>query len=59
MSAEETEDCLVHPDTRTIKQVTVEDIKATDLLFDTLMGSAAAPRKKFIQQHSEEATYGI
>lgn len=59
MSAEETEDCLVHPDTRTIKQVTVEDIKATNLLFDTLMGSAAAPRKKFIQQHSEEATYGI
>ena len=59
MSAEETEDCLIHPDLRTIKQVTVEDIKATDALFETLMGTAASPRKKFIQEHSKEATYGI
>ena len=59
MSAEETEESLVHPDSRTIKQVTVEDLKATDGLFETLMGSASAPRKKFIQEHSQEATYGI
>ena len=59
MSAEETEESLVHPDTRTIKQVTVDDIKATDVLFDHLMGTAAVPRKKFIQEHSKEATYGI
>ena len=52
MSAEETEDCLVHPDTRTIKQVTVDDIQATDVLFETLMGGAAVTRKKFIQEHS-------
>ena len=59
MSAEETEESLVHPDLRTIKQVTVEDIKATDALFETLMGTAPTPRKKFIQEHSKEATYGI
>lgn len=59
MSAEETEETLTNPDTRVIKQVTVEDIKATDILFDHLMGTAAAPRKKFIQEHSKEATYGI
>ena len=59
MSAEETEDCLVHPDTRTIKQVTVDDIQATDILFETLMGGAAVPRKKFIQEHSKEAKYGV
>ena len=59
MSAEETEDCLVHPDTRTIKQVTVDDIQATDALFEQLMGSAAVPRKKFIQEHSKEAKYGV
>ena len=41
------------------KPVTVDDIKATDVLFDHLMGTAAAPRKKFIQEHSKEATYGI
>ena len=59
MSADETEEALVNPSTRTIKQVTVDEIKATDILFDQLMGTAAAPRKKFIQEHSKEATYGI
>lgn len=57
MSAEETEETLVHPDTRNIKQITVEDVEAIDSLFDQLMGSAVAPRKQFIQQHSAEATY--
>lgn len=59
MSAEETEETLTDPKTRVIKQVSVDDIKATDVLFDHLMGTAAAPRKKFIQEHSKEATYGI
>lgn len=59
MSAEETEDTLTNPETRTIRQLTVDDIKATDVLFDQLMGTAAAPRKKFIQEHSKEATYGV
>ena len=59
MSAEETEETLTNPETRVIKQVTVEDIKATDILFDTLMGGAAVPRKKFIQEHAKEATYGV
>ena len=59
MSADETEEALVNPETRTIKQVTVDDIKAADVLFDSLMGTAALPRKKFIQEHSKEATYGV
>ena len=59
MSAEETEETLTNPDTRVIKQVTVEDVKATDSLFETLMGTAPTPRKKFIQEHSKEATYGV
>ena len=59
MSAEETEETLTDPKTRVIKQVTVDDVKATDILFDHLMGTAAAPRKKFIQEHSKEATYGV
>ena len=37
----------------------IEDIKATDNLFEILMGGAAGPRKKFIQEHSKEAKYGI
>ena len=58
MSAEETE-ILVDPAMRTLCQVTVEDVTAADTLFDNLMGSAVTPRKKFIQEHSKEATYGV
>ena len=58
MSPEETS-ILVDPDKRIIKQVTVEDIETTDKLFDDLMGNQIAPRKRFIQQHSQEATYGV
>ena len=57
MSPDETS-ILVDPDQRIIKQVTVEDIAAANKLFDDLMGTQIIPRKRFIQQHSAEATYG-
>lgn len=56
MDAEETT-ILVDPKERIIHQVTVEDIKIADKLFDDLMGTQILPRKKFIQQHSKEANY--
>ena len=56
MDAEETT-ILVDPKERIIHQVTVEDIKMADKLFDDLMGTQILPRKKFIQQHSKEANY--
>ena len=58
MSAEETE-ILVDPAQRTLCQVTVEDAAAADALFDNLMGTAVAPRKKYIQDHSKEAQYHV
>ena len=58
LSAEETS-ILVDEEQRIIKQITVEDIKQTDRLFDDLMGDAIIPRKEFIKKHSSEATYGI
>ena len=58
MSPDETS-ILVDPDQRIIKQVTVEDIAAADKLFDDLMGTQILPRKRFIQQHSQEATYNV
>ena len=58
MSPDETS-ILVDPDKRIIKQVTVEDIAAANKLFDDLMGTQIIPRKRFIQQHSAEATYGV
>ena len=58
MDVDET-DVLVNPELRNIRQITVEDAIAADALFDDLMGTAIAPRKEFIKQHSQEATYGI
>ena len=55
MSVEETEETLIHPETRIIKQITVEDISETDELFEDLMGTKIEPRKIFIREHSKEA----
>ena len=57
MSVEETEETLIDPNNRMIKQITIRDIKNTDKLFDDLMGTAITPRKNFIKQHSKEANY--
>ncbi len=57
MDVEETEETLTSPEGRIIRQVTVNDIKAADKLFDDLMGTAIAPRKLYIKEHSKEATY--
>ena len=58
LSAEETT-ILVDPKERILNQITVEDVNAAEKLFDDLMGGAVAPRKKFIQEHSKEATYSV
>ena len=55
MDVDETEETLTNPENRIIKQITVEDIKATDHLFDTLMGTGIIGRKEYIKTHSEEA----
>ena len=55
MDVEETEETLTDPDKRIIKQITVEDIKGTNLLFEQLMGTNVIPRKEFIKAHGEEA----
>ena len=59
MSVEETEETLLDPEQRIIKQITVEDIDAANILFDQLMGTGVAPRKAFIKAHSKEATYEV
>ena len=57
MSVEETEQTLTDPNERIIKQITVEDVEAADLLFDQLMGTGVTARKEYIKLHSEEAVY--
>ena len=57
MSVEETEETLTDPDNRIIKQINVEDINATNILFEQLMGTGVTARKTYIKEHSQEAVY--
>ena len=57
MSVEETEQTLTDPTQRIIKQITVEDAAAADILFEQLMGTGIVARKEYIKNHSEEAMY--
>ena len=57
MDVEETEETLTDPVNRIIKQISVDDIDTTNKMFNDLMGDAVVPRKKYIKEHSAEATY--
>ena len=57
MDVEETEETLTDPEQRILRQVTISDMDAARKLFDDLMGTAVTPRKVYIKEHSEEATY--
>ena len=46
----------MNPETRVMQIVTVEDAERADEIFDILMGSEVAPRKKFIQTRAKEVT---
>ncbi len=41
------------PENRVLLQVKIDDVEEADRVFDTLMGSEVAPRKKFIQTHAK------
>lgn len=57
MNPDETEETLTDPNKRIIKQITVEDVVAADILFEQLMGTGIVARKEYIKNHSEEAMY--
>lgn len=59
MDVDETEDTLTSVENRIIRQVTVEDVKLADKLFDDLMGTSAVLRKDYITAHAKEAQYDI
>ncbi|KKR39904.1 DNA topoisomerase IV subunit B [Candidatus Woesebacteria bacterium RIFOXYD1_FULL_40_21] len=49
----------MNPETRTLKQVGVEDAGEADRTFTMLMGEEVPPRKRFIQTHARLATLDI
>ncbi len=55
MNAEELWETTMNPQTRYLKQITMEDASKADEVFTMLMGDEVAPRKRFIMTHAKQA----
>ena len=53
MNPEQLWDTTMDPETRLMKQVTIDDAEDADHIFDVLMGAEVAPRKSFIQTNAK------
>jgi DNA gyrase subunit B len=56
MNPEQLWETTMNPESRIIKQVSIEDAAQADIIFDMLMGDDASKRKKFIQTHAKNVT---
>lgn len=52
MMPEQLWDTTMNPETRTLKQVNVDDASEADHVFDLLMGEAVGPRREFIEKNA-------
>ncbi len=59
MNAEQLWDTTMNPDTRTLKQVTIESMSYADEIFSMLMGDEVPPRRQFIETHAKYAKIDI
>ena len=59
MNAEQLWDTTMNPNTRTLKQVTIESAAEADIVFSMLMGDEVAPRRDFIESHARYARLDV
>jgi DNA gyrase subunit B len=59
MNPEQLWETTMDPKKRILKRIFIEDAEEANLTFEMLMGNEVAPRKKFIQTHSQEAALDI
>jgi DNA gyrase subunit B len=59
MNAEQLWETTMDPDTRKLRQVTIENAAEVDRIFSTLMGDEVPPRREFIEQHAKYANLDI
>jgi len=59
MNADQLWDTTMNPDTRTLKQITIESAAEADRIFSMLMGDEVAPRRAFIESHAKYAKLDI
>ena len=59
MNSEQLWETTMNPETRTLKQVTIESAAEADRVFSMLMGDEVAPRREFIESHAKYAKLDI
>jgi DNA gyrase subunit B len=59
MNSDELWETTMDPAKRILKQVTIDDARESDRIFDILMGSDVPSRKSFIQSNAKKATLDI
>ena len=59
MNAEQLWSTTLNPETRTLKQVTIENAADADQVFSMLMGDEVPPRREFIEAHAKYAKIDV
>ncbi|RLD69452.1 MAG: DNA topoisomerase (ATP-hydrolyzing) subunit B [Bacteroidetes bacterium] len=59
MNAEQLWSTTMNPDTRTLRQVTIENGSEADHVFSMLMGDEVAPRREFIEANAKYANIDV
>lgn len=59
MDPDEMAETVMNPATRTLKQITMDDMEAASKVFLSLMGESVDPRKKFIEENAWKANIDV